>query len=132
MAIYTKICPICGLPFKSMRMNTVFCNLKKNKCRNKARSLSPQMLKSVIEIANRSMTVTPSVPKVVRDFMSKYGEVLMGKDINTTPVTHRTNTTQDHTDDIEKKMNMFGISKDETDILLQEAEKIKQQKEEEK
>lgn len=128
MAIYTKICPICGHFFKSRRMNTVFCSERNNRCRNKARSFPPEKLKNLIEVANRSMTVTPSVPKVVRDFMRMYGEDFANNSVNTPPVTHRINVPEDQVR-LEKEMDMFGISKDETDILLQEAEKIKRNQE---
>lgn len=71
MAIYTRSCIVCPKMFSSKRISAMYCS---QKCRNKARSIGEEQLKSMIELSNRTLHIMHEMPKVVRDFLVRYNK----------------------------------------------------------
>lgn len=111
MPHYIKVCPVCMEQFFSKRSSRTYCS---KKCTNRSRSIPSKLLEVLMEKSSKAIQVIPTVPKIVRDFITKNPSYSLNNisDIG----------------GINKELQAAGISAEDQITLLEQAKKLKEQR----
>jgi hypothetical protein len=114
MALYSKCCIIDNTIFTTTRISSLYCS---KKCRNKGRSIPPQMLQQLVQRQAQTVVVHQTIPRAVSDFIQKHGAQVIQNSIVQNPLVLA-----------KEELDLMGVDKTDQYILLSEAKKIKGKK----